>query len=163
MEFLTIKEAAEATGKGESTIKRFVRETKKNNPNKYSNNRCFKFEKLPTGHKKILISKSFLSETYSIVEKVNVNSSNKPLNEPLVSTENQELIAYLKKELEQRDKQLEQKDKQLEQKDKQIEQLIESTNKIGTLVDQGQKLQAIFQQKVIEQDTTKKRWWQRRK
>lgn len=122
MRYLTIKEAAELTGKSESTIKRFVRETKKKQPKKYSNNKCFKFEKLSTGHEKILIAEDFLNENYSTVQNGDLNSSNEQLNDSV----NQELIEFLKA--------------QLIEKDKQIEALIDRNKEINLLFAQAQQL-----------------------
>lgn len=152
MIFLTIKEAAELTGKSESTIKRFVRETKKNHPKKYSSNKCFKFEKLSTGHEKILIAEDFLKENYSTVQNTNLNSSNEPLSEPLNNTVNQTLIEYLKQELDR-------KNDQIAEKDKQIESLLDRNKEINLLFAQAQQREQIK----LEESNSKKRWWQRNK
>lgn len=144
MKFLTIKEAAELTGKSESTIKRFVRETKNKQPKKYSSNKCFKFEKLSTGHEKILISEDFLNENYSTVQNTNLNSSNEQLNEPLNNSVNQELIEFLKA--------------QLVEKDRQIEALIDRNKEINLLFAQAQQREQIK----LEEALPKKRWWQRK-
>lgn len=145
MMFLTIKEAAELTGKSESTIKRFVRETKKNHPKKYSSSKCFKFEKLSTGHEKILIAEDFLKDNYSTVQNPNLNSSTEQLNEPLNDSVNQELIEFLKA--------------QLVEKDRQIEALIDRNKEINLLFAQAQQREQIK----LEESIPKKRWWQRKK
>lgn len=144
MKYLTIKEAADLTGKSESTIKRFVRETKKKQPKKYSSVKCFKFEKLSTGHEKILIAEDFLNENYSTVQNVNLNSSNEQLNEPLNSSENESIIEFLKQ--------------QLIEKDKQIEALMDRNKEINLLFAQAQQREQIKLEEVIP----KKRWWQRK-
>lgn len=144
MKFLTIKEAAGLTGKSESTIKRFVRETKSKQPKKYSNNKCFKFEKLPTGHEKILISEDFLNENYSTVQNTNLNSSNEPLNEPLNSIDNESIIDFLKQ--------------QLIEKDKQIGALMDRNKEVTLLFAQAQQRE----QMKLEEVVPKKRWWQRK-
>lgn len=151
MKFLTIKEAAELTGKSESTIKRFVRETKNKQPKKYSSTKCFKFEKLSTGHEKILIAEDFLSENYSTVQNVNLNSSNEQLTEPLNNSVNQTLIEFLKQELGQ-------KNEQLAEKDKQIESLLDRNKEINLLFAQAQQREQIK----LEEANPKKRWWQRK-
>ena len=141
MQFLTIQESAEVTGKSESTIKRFVREIKSKNPKKYSDSKCFRFEKLPTGHKKILISLSFLQEKYSTVQTDRLNGSNEHFN----SSDSQELVSFLKE--------------QLREKDKVIETLLERNKEVNILFAQSQQNQTFR----LEADTTKKRWWQRKK
>lgn len=151
MRFLTIKEAAELTGKSESTIKRFVRETKNKQPKKYIDSRFFKFEKLSTNHEKILISEHFLNENYSTVQNANMNSSNEPLSEPLNNSINQTLIEFLKRELNH-------KNEQLSEKDKQIESLLDRNKEINLLFAQAQQRQQIQ----IEESTQKRRWWQRK-
>ena len=152
MKFLTIKEAAELTGKSESTIKRFVRETKNKQPKKYSSTKCFKFEKLSTGHEKILIAEDFLSENYSTVQNGNLNSSNEQLNEPLNNSVNQTLIEYLKQELDC-------KNEQIAEKDRQIESLLDRNKEINLLFAQAQQREQIK----LEEANPRKRWWQRRK
>lgn len=147
MRFLTIKEAAELTGKSQSTIKRFVRETKNKQPNKYSNNKCFKFEKLPTGHEKILIYEGFLNENYSTVQNTNLNSTNEPLNDSVSQT----LIEFLKQELDH-------KNEQLSEKDKQIESLLDRNKEINLLFAQAQQREQLK----LEESNPKKRWWQRK-
>lgn len=151
MKFLTIKEAADLTGKSESTIKRFVRETKNKQPKKYSNTSFFKFEKLSTGHEKIMISEAFLCENYSTVQNANLNSSNEPLSEPLNNTVNQTLIEYLKQELDR-------KNDQIAEKDKQIESLLDRNKEINLLFAQAQQREQIK----LEESIPKKRWWQRK-
>lgn len=144
MKYLTIKEAAELTGKSESTIKRFVRETKKKQPIKYNSIKCFKFEKLSTGHEKILIAEDFLNENYSTVQNVNLNSSNEQLNEPLKNSENESFIEFLKQ--------------QLVEKDKQIEALMDRNKEINLLFAQAQQREQIK----LEEAIPKRRWWQRK-
>ena len=141
MKYLTIKEATELTGKSESTIKRFVREIKKKHPNKYSSNKCFKFEKLPTGHEKVLISEDFLNENYSTVQNANLNSS-----------VNQTLMEFLKQELDH-------KNEQLAEKDRQIKSLLDRNKEINLLFAQAQQREQLK----LEESIPKKRWWQRRK
>lgn len=145
MKFLTIKEAADLTGKSESTIKRFIRETKNKQPKKYSNTKFFKFEKLSTGHQKIMISEDFLCENYSTVQNANLNSSTEPLNEPLNNSLNQELIDFLKA--------------QLIEKDRQIEALIDRNKEINLLFAQAQQREQIK----LEESIPKRRWWQRKR
>lgn len=144
MRFLTIKEAADLTGKSESTIKRFVRETKNKQPKKYSNTNNFKFEKLSTGHEKTLISEGFLKENYSTVQNEKLNSSNEPLSEPLDNTINESIIEFLKQ--------------QLIEKDKQIEALMDRNKEVNLLFAQAQQREQIK----LEESIPKKRWWQRK-
>lgn len=148
VKFLTIKEAAAVTGKSESTLKRFVREVKQKQPKKYNDNKCFKFDKLPTGHKKVLVSETFLSTTYPIINSSNINDSNEPLN----SVDNQEFLEHLKSEIIL-------KNEQLSAKDKQIEALLDRNKEINLLFAQAQKREQLK----IEESIPRKRWWQKKK
>lgn len=136
--YLTVKQAAELTGKSESTIKRIVRDSKRNPKH-------FMFEKLPTGREKIFVSKSFLDLYFngqnSTVNQRSSDRSNEPLNDSL----NQELINFLKA--------------QLIEKDRQIEALIDRNKEINLLFAQAQQREQIK----LEESIPKKRWWQRRK
>lgn len=136
--YLTVKQAAELTGKSESTIKRIVRDSKRNPKH-------FMFEKLPTGREKIFVSKSFLDIYFngqnSTVNQRSSDRSNEPLNDSL----NQELIDFLKA--------------QLIEKDRQIEALIDRNKEINLLFAQAQQREQIK----LEESIPKKRWWQRRK
>ncbi len=60
MKFLSIKDAAALTGKSESSVKRFVNQVKIKEPAKYRDSALFRFEKLPNGNDKILISEVYL-------------------------------------------------------------------------------------------------------
>lgn len=148
IKYYTVKEAAEITGKSESTIKRIVRNTKKNKPSSIANQKYFKFEILPTGHEKIFISREFLKEYFNVHESTLNQRSNDRSDERYSDGVNQTLIEFLKQ--------------QLVEKDKQIESLLDRNKEISLLVDQAQKLQAITSHKLLEESTQKKRWWQRK-
>jgi hypothetical protein len=143
--YITVKDAAKLTGKSESTIKRIVRETKKNKPSYIANQKYFKFEILPTGHEKIFISRDFLKEFFNIQNPTTKQRSNEHSNERYDNTVNQELIEFLKT--------------QLIEKDKQIEALIDRNKEINLLFAQAQQREQIK----LEESIPKKRWWQRRK
>lgn len=151
MNFLTVQESASLTGKSESTIKRFIRSTRKDKPKKYNDSECFKFEKLPTGHEKTLISESFLREHYSIVQGSTTKGSSESLSSHHENTVNQEFVEHLKSELAL-------KNQQISEKDKQIETLLERNKETNLLFAQLQQSQTLQ----IEDGSTKKRWWQRK-
>lgn len=136
--YLTVKQAAELTGKSESTIKRIVRDSKRNPKH-------FMFEKLPTGREKIFVSKSFLDHYFNGQNSTVNQRSFDHLNEPLNDSLNQELIDFLKA--------------QLIEKDRQIEALIDRNKEINLLFAQAQQREQIK----LEESIPKKRWWQRRK
>ena len=153
-EYLTVKEAAGLTGKSESTIKRFV------NVNK-GKKKHFKFETLPTGHKKIYVSKTFL--TVSFDHKPTSNTKSDPLKADSKDSGNQPFVDYLLSQLAQKEEQLKAKDQRIEAlMDKQMD----NVDKLLVLQDQAQQLQSQqlqSQQKQIEDDSSKKkRWWQRK-
>lgn len=60
MKYLSIKDAAALTGKSESSVKRFVNQVKNKEPEKYRDSALFRFERLPNGNDKILISDVYL-------------------------------------------------------------------------------------------------------
>lgn len=142
--YLTVKQAAELTGKSESTIKRIVRNSKRNPKH-------FMFEKLPTGREKIFISKLFLDLHFNGQNStVNQHSSDR-LNEPLENIVIQDLVGYLKNELDK-------KNEQIAEKDKQIESLLDRNKEINLLFAQAQQREQIK----LEESIPKKRWWQRK-
>jgi hypothetical protein len=59
MSYLTIKEAVQYTGKSESTLRKLARE------NKGSKHKGVRFEKLKTGHEKILFAIDFLNSCFN--------------------------------------------------------------------------------------------------
>lgn len=59
MNYLTIKEAVQYTGKSESTLRKLARE------NKGSKSKGVRFERLKTGHEKILFSSEFLNSYFN--------------------------------------------------------------------------------------------------
>lgn len=151
VKYLTVKEAAEFTGKSESTIKRLVRLEK-------GNKKVFKYEDLPTGFRKIYISKSFLEHYYD-----QSSSTVKEKNDPLKNTEksnvNQGFVDYLLAEVERKNEQLKERDKKIFEL---MEKQTETVDKFLQLQDQAQKLQAVYSQKQLEESIPKKRWWQRK-
>lgn len=138
IKYYTVKEAAEITGKSESTIKRIVRNTKTNKPSSIANKKYFKFEILPTGHEKIFISKGFLEEFFNVHNPtINERSSDRydgGVDNPLIEFLKQQLI----------------------EKDKQIEALMDRNKEVNLLFAQAQQREQIKLEAVIP----KKRWWQ---
>lgn len=143
-EHLTVKEAAALVGKSESTIKRFVRENK-------GNKKYFKHEKLPTGHKKIYISKAFLELSFNS-SKSTAKDKSEPLTKESKSTANQQFVDYLLSELEKKNEQLKEKDEKIQSL---LDKQMDNVDKLLQLQDQAQKLQAMQNQKQLEEDTTK--------
>lgn len=152
IKYLSVKEAAEYTGKSESTIKRLVRSEK-------GNSKFFKFEKLPTGHQKIYISKAYLQQSFVKNDPL-VNKKNDRLKVKVKNTVDQSFVAYLLKEVERQNEQLKEKDQKIYEL---MENQIQNTAKILQIQDQAQKLQAVASQSLLEESTSKKRWWQRGK
>lgn len=163
MRFLSIKDAAVLADKSESSIKRFVNQVKKKAPEKYRDSTFFRFEKLPNGNDKILISEGFLLARFA--------SSKNELHDLVDYSENtdntngshgsqRDLVgsAY-KKTIEILEKELDRKNKQLESKDKQIESLLDRNKEINLLFAQAQQREQIK----LEESIPKKRWWQRKK
>lgn len=162
--FLSVKEAAEYTGKSESTLKRMVKKVVSEKPSMRANKKVFIFEKLSTGKEKIYISKALLKSTYEIQksnDQVNDQAnahdhSNKPLSRDGDDTVSQSVISLLRTELEFKNEQLKVKDEQLKAKD---EQLVELTK----IIDQAQQLnaQSNLNNKPLEleAEATKRRWW----
>jgi len=135
--YLTVKQAAELTGKSESTIKRIVRDSKRNPKH-------FMFEKLPTGREKIFVSKSFL-DLYFNGQNSTVNQrSNERSHERLNESSN---AIYLKT--------IEILERELESKNKQIDELLERQRESNILL--------LGNKQVLQLEEKPKRWWQRKK
>ena len=158
--FISVKEAAEYTGKSQSTLKRMVKKVISEKPSMRNNKKVFIFEKLSTGKEKIYISKVLLKSTYNIQEpndQVNDQTnaherSNDRLSSGFLNTENQSIIDFLKKELEFKNEQLKVKDEQI--------------GELTRIVDQAQQLnaQSNLNNKPLEleADVKKRKWWHRK-
>jgi len=94
MEWITIKEVCNLTGKSESTIRNLARQLKK------TNSKDIKFQQLKTGHNKILFSLKYINSqllSNKTVERgVNKNSDSV-----------EKFIQVLEKQLIEKDKQIE--------------------------------------------------------
>lgn len=88
MNYLTIKEAVQYTGKSESTLRKLARE------NKGSKSKGVRFERLKTGHEKILFSSEFLNSYF--------NSSNNSQTTTLEAT----TLSILHEQLKAKDLQI---------------------------------------------------------
>lgn len=151
-EHLTVREAAEFTGKSESTIKRIVRLEK-------GNKKYFKYETLPTGHQKIYISKAFL-ELYFGSKKSTIIKDHDLLNKNENTRNDADFVDFLIKENQRLNEQLKDKESKIYEL---MEKQTETVDKFLQLQDQAQKLQAVYSQKQLEEVIPKKRWpWQRK-
>jgi hypothetical protein len=146
MVYYSIKESAELTGVSLSTVKRKLTKFKNEHPKKYKDKGNVKFEKSKAGNAKTLISESWLREYFDIGQ----SGSSEPLTLRVEGGANQEFIDHLKKELDL-------KNQQLSEKDKQIETLLERNKETNLLFAQAQQKQVVQ----LEENTKKKRWWQR--
>ena len=185
MRYLSIKDAAALTGKSESSVKRFVNQVKIKEPAKYRDPARFKFEKLPNGNDKILISEVYLlarftsskNELHDLVDDL-VNSpesldktngshssgtrSKNELHDLVDSSENLDNTnsshgSGTRSNNDPHDL-VEFLKAQLVEKDKQIEALLDRNKEINLLFAQAQQRQQIQ----IEESMPKKRWWQRK-
>jgi peptidoglycan hydrolase CwlO-like protein len=138
--FVSIKDATIITGKSESTIKRLVRKTKKETPSVIQNNKYFKFETLPSGIEKIYVSKTFLKKHFVLIDDPVNNRSRERSSDPVKKPDNQAFIDHLLKELEDAKNELKEKDHRIESL---LDKQMENVDKLLTLQDQSQKLQAL--------------------
>lgn len=94
MEWLTIKEVRNLTGKSESTIRNLARQLKK------IKSKDIKYELLKTGHNKVLFSMKFINSQFLV---------NKPLKTTVNKSEGNvnKFIEILEKQLIEKDKQIE--------------------------------------------------------
>jgi len=93
MNWLTIKEAVNFTGKSESTLRKLSKKRHKG----------IKFETLPTGHKKILFSEDFLTIEFGSGN----SSANSSFNSSANSSQENSAFELLREQLSVKDKQIE--------------------------------------------------------
>jgi len=122
MSYISIKDACERYSVSESKIRRIIKDLKVNDLSK------LQFEKLNNGNEKILIEIGYLDRLMNKSK----TTSNKGSHEG-VQDNNNELVNYLKEQLQEKDKQI---------------------NQLHVLLSQAQQLQ-------LESPKKKKRWWQR--
>ena len=137
--YISIKETCELFNKSLSTIRRLIKDIPTNK---------LKYEKLPTGHKKIFIDRDYLNDYFKEPIQQTNSSSEVPLNDS-----NERLIETLENVIKMLNNELESKNKQLQEKDKQIESLIERQRENNILIS------SFSQVKQIEGQDKKKRWW----
>jgi hypothetical protein len=156
MIFYSIKEASEITGKSISTIKRVMSKAKNNPALKASNSKHFKYESLPTGNAKNMMSHEFLMSVFPTLKSIKSSGSSEPLKNESQDKANQEFIDFLKGQLSEKSDLLEKsqlqavapvnnelidylkndialKNKQLEIKEQQISKLIEQQSESNKL------------------------------
>lgn len=122
MSYISIKDACERYSVSESKIRRIIKDLKVNDLSK------LQFEKLNNGNEKILIEIGYLDRLMNKSK----TTSNKGSHEG-IQDNNNELVNYLKEQLQEKDKQI---------------------NQLHVLLSQAQQLQ-------LEYPKKKKRWWQR--
>lgn len=122
MSYISIKDACERYSVSESKIRRIIKDLKVNDLSK------LQFEKLNNGNEKILIEIGYLDRLMNKSK----TTSNKGSHEG-IQDNNNELVNYLKEQLQEKDKQI---------------------NQLHVLLSQAQQLQ-------LESPKKKKRWWQR--
>lgn len=122
MSYISIKDACGRYSVSESKIRRIIKDLKVNDLSK------LQFEKLNNGNEKILIEIGYLDR----LMKKSKTTSNKGSHEG-IQDGNNELVNYLKEQLQEKDKQI---------------------NQLHVLLSQAQQLQ-------LESPKKKKRWWQR--
>lgn len=145
--FLTIKEAAAAVNKSESSIKRFVNRIKNETPKKYKDSKYFKFEKLKTGHQKIYINEHFLNSSFEVFNGSTMNSSSEQL-EDIRASIYLKTIGILEKELDQKNKQI---DELLNNQRESLERQKESN------------ILMLGSKRTLELEEPKPKWWKRKK
>lgn len=154
MKYLSIKDAAARFKKSESSIKRAVAKIKSKNPETYIDSKSFKFERLPNGKDKILISEPFLkawfarSNTCLVSESIkntknnttedSSHSSSSEYNSELVISSYQKTIEVLERELER--------------KNNHIDELLKLQHEVNVLSLGGKQVRLL--------DSSKKSWWQ---
>ena len=93
--WLTIQEAEQITGKSSSTLRRLAKELKA------KKSKAIRFEKLKTGHQKILFDSDYLTNHFNSSATSSTNSSMNSQDAML-----KEMFDTLKKQLEEKDKQI---------------------------------------------------------
>lgn len=94
MDWITLKECKELTKKSESTLRKLARQLKE------SKSKNIRFEKLPTGHEKILFKLSFINSSLLISKPVEKKQLNK-------ESDNNKIIQILENQLNEKDRQIE--------------------------------------------------------
>lgn len=134
--YLTVKEAAELTGKSESTIKRIVHGSKRNSKH-------FMFEKLPTGREKIFVSKTFLDIHFNGQKTTFKQRS----NDRYIDSPDHDIVEILKGVIAE--------------KDKQIESLLENQRDYLERQKESNVL-LLGNKQMLQLEEKPKRWWQRK-
>lgn len=128
--WLTIQEAAAMTAKSESTLRRLAKELKA------KKSKAIRFEKLATGHQKILFDSEYLTTHFNSSMNDSVNSSMNSSDEMLKA-----MFDTLTKELDE--------------KNKQIQSLLERQHEQNVI------LQTLQERTKLIEAPKKRRWWQR--
>lgn len=127
MDWITLKECKELTKKSESTLRKLARQLKE------SKSKNIRFEKLPTGHEKILFKLSFINSSLLISKPFEKKQLNK-------ESENNKILQILENQLNEKDKQIESLQQTLQAQNLLLHNLQESI-------------------KLIEAPKKKKRWF----
>jgi hypothetical protein len=94
MEWVTLKECQKLTGKSDSTLRKIARQLKE------SKSKNIRFEKLPTGHDKILFKLSYVNSSMLISKQVESKQLKQDSN-------SDKFIQILERELNEKNKQIE--------------------------------------------------------
>lgn len=128
--WLTIQESAAITGKSESTLRRLAKELKS------KRSKAIKFEKLRTGHQKILFDSDYLTSHFNISMNDSMNTSN-------VENDNFKMM-------------LDTLRTELEEKNKQISLLLERQHEVNVI------LQTLQERVKLIEQPKKRSWWRRK-
>lgn len=93
MEYISIKQAMQLTGKSESTFRNLARKLKG------SKSKDIKFEKLPTGHEKLLFSLKFINNQFLVSKPIEKKTSS--MDSALLKT-----IEILENQISKKDEQI---------------------------------------------------------
>lgn len=93
MEYISIKQAMQLTGKSESTFRNLARKLKD------SKSKDIKFEKLPTGHEKLLFSLKYINTQFLVSKPIEKKSSS--MDSALLKT-----IEILENQISKKDEQI---------------------------------------------------------
>lgn len=129
--WLTIQEAEQITGKSSSTLRRLAKELKA------KKSKAIRFEKLKTGHQKILFDSDYLTTHFNSSVNDSMNSSVNKYDAML-----KEMLDTLKNELEE--------------KNKQIQLLLDRQHEQNVI------LQTLQERVKLIEEPKKRRWWQRK-
>ena len=163
-QYLDKNQIKAVTGKSETTIKKFIQQVKSNQLTDPSIDPLTKEVLTRNKQKQILVNELFVRHHF------NVDPSNDPLENKIdpfvnpserpVDPSQNDLLQTLKDEITYLRSKLDKKDDELEQARKDLYEVTKSNQK---LLENQQIIQQTSNTKAIEEDTTKRKWWQRKR